>query len=355
MPPKSAKKPKPQDPVVQKTSRSGEGSGEEDNNADTTLYRRNDDYQKMYECSAAANVALLEEIKNLKEQFAAMLQANGPGSAANVQAESAGTSTPTNREYVVNPTYVDFRSPDQIPPLPPIATHKISHPPPQSHFRPNWEPRKLADLPAFTGAKGEWPSFINSFHATTQRYNYDRIENFTRLQKAIKGEALDWVRTLMIHDANVDLVITELEERYGQPAETTREYIKEIRAFPPIAPSRLVELINFSRDLNNIVGFIKAVPGGADRLNDQTLLEELIAKLPFNKREEWAAHYFGPLNRVATIESFSAWIRIQANCLRLARDTAPPKLEANRSKPICATVEEVSRTDERANPVTCLM
>lgn len=311
----------------------------EDNAANTTLYRASDacDFKTMYESITTANVALLEEIKSMKEQIQAVLQA---GAATNIAPRSE--STPNPHEFI------PCRSPEQLPPLPPLDADI-----PPRHYRANWEPRKLVHLPIFTGAKGEWPGFIASYEATSRRYQYDQIENYMRLQKAIKGDALDSVRTLMIHAENVELVLDELQEQYGQAEEITREYIKEIRTLPAIASSRQVDVINFSRDLSNIVGFLSAVEGGTERLRDQTLLEELVAKLPFSKREQWANHYFGTLNRKATIETFASWIKIQANCLRLARDTGPEKPEPNRSRPICSTDVETEQCETSGANQTC--
>lgn len=49
------------------------------------------------------------------------------------------------------------------------------------------------DLPGFSGDPVEWPTFISMYENSTSAAGFTDIENMLRLQKALKGKALDLV------------------------------------------------------------------------------------------------------------------------------------------------------------------
>uniref|UniRef100_A0A1I8M3T8 Uncharacterized protein n=1 Tax=Musca domestica TaxID=7370 RepID=A0A1I8M3T8_MUSDO len=85
--------------------------------------------------------------------------------------------------------------------------------------------RKLHDLPEFNGQPEQWPMFAVSFKETTRMYNYTKLENLTRLQKALKGEAMAKVEAYLIHPESVDQVMSTLEFHFGRPQIMIRSQI----------------------------------------------------------------------------------------------------------------------------------
>lgn len=59
--------------------------------------------------------------------------------------------------------------------------------------------RRLYELPPFSGHPEEWPMFVNTFVNTTAAYGYTQLENQTRLQKSVCGEAKRTIQCLLIH------------------------------------------------------------------------------------------------------------------------------------------------------------
>ncbi|EDW30481.1 GL19329 [Drosophila persimilis] len=77
----------------------------------------------------------------------------------------------------------------------------------------NYMPRKLPDLPVFGGQPEDWPIFLCAYTETTQAYNCTDLENNQR--RALKDEARETVKSLLIHPSNVSTVVEQLRFRYG--------------------------------------------------------------------------------------------------------------------------------------------
>ena len=52
------------------------------------------------------------------------------------------------------------------------------------------------ELPTFSGRPEEWPLFLSVFDETTTACNFSDQENLSRLQRCLKGKALEAVRFL---------------------------------------------------------------------------------------------------------------------------------------------------------------
>lgn len=135
--------------------------------------------------------------------------------------------------------------------------------------------RKLYDLPEFYGQPEEWPKFIVSYTETTHCYSYTQLENLTRLQQALKGDARAKVEAYLIHPSGVDHVIRTLEFHYGRPDIMIRSQIAKVRAFPSITGKKMSELVNFSTLVANLTVFLENA-GATPHLNNPTLLDELV-------------------------------------------------------------------------------
>ncbi|KAH8292673.1 hypothetical protein KR018_002537, partial [Drosophila ironensis] len=96
-------------------------------------------------------------------------------------------------------------------------------------------PRKLPDLPVFGGQPEDWPIFYCAFTETTQAYNCTDLENNQRLLKALKDEARDTVKSLLIHPRNVSAAVEQLRFRYGRPEQLVRSQLNSIREVPHIS------------------------------------------------------------------------------------------------------------------------
>jgi len=113
-------------------------------------------------------------------------------------------------------------------------------------------PRKLPDLPVFGGQPEEWPIFNCAFVETTQAYNCTDLENNQRLLKALKDEARETVKSLLIHPGNVSAVMEQLRFRFGRPEQLIRSQLNSVREVPPISEQHLARIVPFATRVSNL-------------------------------------------------------------------------------------------------------
>lgn len=179
-------------------------------------------------------------------------------------------------------------------------------------------PRKVQDLPEFSGEPEDWPLFFTAYTQSTATYGYTNFENNQRLQKCLKGDTKEMMKSLLIHPDNVNAVIEQLKFRFGRPEQLIHSQLKKVKELPFINPNNLTKLVPFSTKVKNLSVFLKSI-NGQQHIANPTLLEELVLKLQMNKRLEWAkiARNISPY---PTIEHFSDWLSEIANLICMVQD-----------------------------------
>lgn len=86
------------------------------------------------------------------------------------------------------------------------------------------------DLPIFTGNPEDWPVFYSQYKNTTLACGYSDAENLVRLQRCIKGKALEYVRSRLLLPKLVPKVIETLEMLYGRPTVLINSLINKIQS-----------------------------------------------------------------------------------------------------------------------------
>ncbi|XP_062707764.1 putative mediator of RNA polymerase II transcription subunit 12 [Aedes albopictus] len=90
------------------------------------------------------------------------------------------------------------------------------------------------DLPTFSGDPAEWPIFISNFEYTTRTCGYTNGENMVRLERCLRGHALESVRSRLVFPAAVPQVIETLRMRYGRPELLINVLLQKVKAMPSI-------------------------------------------------------------------------------------------------------------------------
>ncbi|XP_052873633.1 uncharacterized protein LOC128278951 [Anopheles cruzii] len=163
------------------------------------------------------------------------------------------------------------------------------------------------DLPPFSGMAEEWPIFIASFENSTAICGYSAEENLLRLQKALRGKALEAVRYRLLHPSNLDGAIATLRTLFGRPEVIVHNMVSKIRRLPPPSEQRIETLIDFGVAVQNMCATIQAA-GLDDYMCNVALLQELVDKLPPTIKLKWAFHKQA-LQRV-TLADFGIWMEI---------------------------------------------
>lgn len=148
------------------------------------------------------------------------------------------------------------------------------------------------DLPTFTGDPAEWPIFISSYNYTTEACGYTNGENMIRLQRCLKGSALESVRSRLVIPSTVPQVIEALQMRYGRPELLINALLHKVRSIPAPRSDRLEELIDYGTAIQALCDHIEAADA-LNHLSNPTLLQELVAKLPADQKMMWAGYRRG--------------------------------------------------------------
>lgn len=73
------------------------------------------------------------------------------------------------------------------------------------------------DLPSFSGSPEEWALFSSTYNWSTTVCGLTDAENLIRLQRALRGEALEAVKRILVHPSCVPHAMSTLHLLYGQP------------------------------------------------------------------------------------------------------------------------------------------
>ncbi|XP_062698792.1 uncharacterized protein LOC134290273 [Aedes albopictus] len=173
----------------------------------------------------------------------------------------------------------------------------LEHPPPHhglAYGGPS--PQQLAarhvmakELPTFSGNPEDWPLFISAYANSTQACGFTDAENLARLQRCLKGHALDSVRSRLLLPAGVPHVLATLETLYGRPELLIHALLQKIRGVPPPKQDRLDTLIGFGMAVQNLSDHLEAGRHEA-HLNNPMLLFELVEKLPAQMKLDWSLY-----------------------------------------------------------------
>ncbi|XP_041785587.1 uncharacterized protein LOC121600865 [Anopheles merus] len=170
------------------------------------------------------------------------------------------------------------------------------------------------ELPYFSGKPEEWPIFIATYETSTAACGYSDEENTLRLQRALKGKALEAVQPCLLHASNLTSVIETLRMLYGRPEIIVHSLIHRIHQMPAPRIERLETLIDFGMAVRNMCATITA-SGLEEYKCNVALMHELVEKLPHALRLDWARHRMQSSS--ATLSEFGKWIETQVKAASL--------------------------------------
>ncbi|XP_062550626.1 uncharacterized protein LOC134215453 [Armigeres subalbatus] len=165
------------------------------------------------------------------------------------------------------------------------------------------------ELPVYSGEPEEWPLFIATYENTTKLCGYTPEENMVRLQRCLRGKALEAVKCQLLHPANLEHALATLRMLFGRPEIIVHSLIEKINKIPAPRADRLGTLIDFALAVRNMVATVKAC-NLEEHLYNITLLQGLVERLPTMVKLNWATHRVR-LGTVSLLE-FSDWLYTMA-------------------------------------------
>ena len=110
------------------------------------------------------------------------------------------------------------------------------------------------ELPNFGGNPQDWPLFYSSFCNTTEACGYTDAENLVRLQRCLKGNALEAVKSRLLMPQSVPFVIDTLRRLlYGRPEILIHSLLQKLRSVPTPKMDNLQSQISFGLAVQNVV------------------------------------------------------------------------------------------------------
>ncbi|XP_070066913.1 uncharacterized protein [Drosophila virilis] len=122
-----------------------------------------------------------------------------------------------------------------------------------------------------------------------QRCGFSNEENLIRLQKCLRGQALDAVRGKLMIPATVPYAIGTLRMLYGRSEIVHAALQHVLREEPAIKSDNLNTVIRLALAVQNYCATIAAI-GMHEYLYEPALLNELFAKMPSNMKLDWGRH-----------------------------------------------------------------
>lgn len=178
------------------------------------------------------------------------------------------------------------------------------------------------DLPIFTGKPIEWPFFYSVFDSSTKACKYTNEENLSRLRNCLKGPAREAVKSYLMFPDLVPRVIDTLQKYFGKSEFIMNEIIKDIReaSGPKIDDGE--SIINYSMKIDNLCLAMKFSSLDPIRWNN-TILYEIVHKLPPNLQYEWGLHKFKMPSIEANLQTFNEWLQEKSSVFASIMSTAP--------------------------------
>lgn len=143
------------------------------------------------------------------------------------------------------------------------------------------------ELPYFYGDPTTWLAFKSAYDNSTLECGFSHSENLGRLQKCLKGDAFDLVKTRLIHKDSVPGVIETLRLIFGRPELIIEKMIQDIQKMPAPKEDDLPSLIKFAIAAKNLSTTIQDL-GAFEHLKNPTLINSITDKLPTQHRLNWA-------------------------------------------------------------------
>lgn len=194
------------------------------------------------------------------------------------------------------------------------------------------------ELPHFSGDPQDWPLFSSSFYNSTAACGFTDVENLARLQRCLKGHALDSVKSRLLMPGTVPHVMETLRRLYGRPEVLIHTLLRKLRSVPPPRTENLQSIIAFGMAVRNLVDHM-FIAQMTDHLRNPMLLHELVEKLPSQLKMQWSWYKRAQVDvNLATFGEFMTELVNTASDVTLPLDaqaSAEPSREGQ-AEAVCA-------------------
>ncbi|XP_058456720.1 uncharacterized protein LOC131434090 [Malaya genurostris] len=174
------------------------------------------------------------------------------------------------------------------------------------------------DLPTFSGDPQDWPIFSSTFYNSTAACGYTDVENLARLQRCLKGSALEAVKSRLLLPQSVSFVMDTLKMLYGRPEILLHSLLQKLRSVSSPRTENLQSIIVYGMAVRNLVDHMR-VANLEDHMRNPMLVQELVEKLPPQMRMQWSC-----FKRTYTDVDLSTFGEFMSELVKTATDVSIP-------------------------------
>ncbi|XP_055913262.1 uncharacterized protein LOC129946907 [Eupeodes corollae] len=189
------------------------------------------------------------------------------------------------------------------------------------------------DLPKFNGNPEDWPLFCSEFVRTTDCGKFTIQENVTRLRAALKDEALEAVKSLLILPDSSDRIMQILERRFGRPDYIIKSLLGKAKTIAAPREDNPLSIVKFATCVENLTVMLELM----GRPEHPELLEELEGKLPPIFSILWSEHIVE--KEKVNLRVFCDWLErkshaasLRTTLFQLQQQPIAQKTEVKRTK-----------------------
>ncbi|KAL7723722.1 hypothetical protein ACLKA6_009440 [Drosophila palustris] len=141
-------------------------------------------------------------------------------------------------------------------------------------------------LPQFSGAYADWTTFFSMFNAVIEKETeLTPVEKLQHLRSCLSGAALDTIRSLEINEANYNIAMGILKDRFDNKRLILQAHVREIFGLDKVdaSASKLRELTD------KVTSHLRALESLAkkDEIADCFLVHTLLQKLDKHTQTKW--------------------------------------------------------------------
>ncbi|XP_041785513.1 uncharacterized protein LOC121600811 [Anopheles merus] len=152
-----------------------------------------------------------------------------------------------------------------------------------------------------------------------------------RLQKCLKGPALEAVRNRLMLPDVVPQVIEKLRYKYGRPVHLIKTFIEKVRKIPAPQTDKLDSLVEYGEAVQCMVDHMVAA-GERAHITNPLLLQEVVVKLPTDQQLRWSHHIRGMTS--VDLSTFSDYMEdLAEDAARLTTIDSPSVRGTSKGRP----------------------
>ncbi|XP_060836320.1 uncharacterized protein LOC132918983 [Rhopalosiphum padi] len=142
-------------------------------------------------------------------------------------------------------------------------------------------------LPSFEGDILEWESFFDCYKAMVHNDDsYPSAQKFSYLRSTLKGQALDIIKGIPITDANYNVAIKRLQQRFDNKSLVIQSHIRAILDTPRAEACQARELQDLYSNISAHVAALEALGQPVNQW-DAWLVTVVLRKLDYATSHEW--------------------------------------------------------------------